>query len=150
MRVLFAINEIAACAFLAWLRGLFGIERPRTKSSTSPGLPLTRPKIAAPGVFWWAVFFHELHTTAKNCAHIFPRRHQAATLAPKPRGPVLQNTFGSAVATPTEKRGFVMPELLGLVRLHRLHGFGWDGANGNAARTATDVLRTSRPPVPVS
>ena len=49
--------------------------------------------------------------------------------APKPRGPVLQNTFGSAVATPTEKRGFVMPELLGLVRLHRLHGFGHGGGH---------------------
>ena len=54
---------------------------------------------------------------------------QAATLAPKPRGPVCRNTFGKAVATPTEKRGFVMPELLGLVRLHRLHGFGHGGGH---------------------
>ena len=60
----FAINEIAACACLAWLRGRFGIDRPRTKSSASPGLPLTRKKIAAPGAFWCAVFFHELHLRA--------------------------------------------------------------------------------------
>ena len=127
--VLFAINEIAACACLAMLRGRFGIERPRTKSSASPGLPLARQTIAAPGAFWRPRFGRGLHTTAKNCAHIFPRRHQAATLAPKPKGPVCRNTFGSAVATPTEKRGFVMPELLGLVRLHRLHGFGRGGGH---------------------
>ena len=125
----FAINEIAACACLARLRGRFGIESPRTKSSASPGQPLARRAMAAPGAFWRPRFGRGLHTTAKNCAHIFPRRHQAATLAPKPRGPVLQNTFGSAVATPTEKRGFVMPELLGLVRLHRLHGFGHGGGH---------------------
>ena len=51
--VLFAINEIAACACLAQLRGRFGIERPRTKSSASPGQPLARQAMAAPGAFWW-------------------------------------------------------------------------------------------------
>ena len=125
----FAINEIAACACLAMLGGRFGIERTRTKSSASPGQPLARQTIAAPGAFWRPRFGRGLHTTAKNCAHIFPRRHQAATLAPKPRGPARKNAFGSAVATPTEKRGFVMPELLGLVRLHRLHGFGHGGGH---------------------
>jgi len=33
--------------------------------------------------------------------------------APKPKGPVLQNTFGSAVAAPTVKRGFVTPDFWG-------------------------------------
>ena len=30
-----------------------------------------------------------------------------------------KNTFGSAVATPTDKRGFVTPKFWGLVRPHR-------------------------------
>ena len=127
--VLFAINEIAASAFPARPRGRFAFKRCSPQSSASPGQPLARQAMAAPGAFWRPRFGRGLHTTAKNCAHIFPRRHQAATLAPKPKGPVLQNTFGSAVATPTEKRGFVMPELLGLVRLlHSLSGYGvWWG-----------------------
>ena len=39
--------------------------------------------------------------------------------APKPRGPVLQNTKSKAVATPTGKRGLVTPKFWGLVRPHR-------------------------------
>ena len=42
-----------------------------------------------------------------------------------------------AVATPTDKRGFITP-------IH--HGCGRDGATRKDARTASDVLRTSRPP----
>lgn len=37
---------------------------------------------------------------------------------PKPRGPVRSNTTSEAVAAPTDKRGFVMPEFPGLVRMH--------------------------------
>lgn len=33
-----------------------------------------------------------------------------AKVQPKPKGPVLENTFGKAVATPTDKRGFVTPK----------------------------------------
>lgn len=36
----------------------------------------------------------------------------------KPRGPVLQNTLQTAVATSTVKRGFVSSKFCGLVRLH--------------------------------
>ena len=42
-----------------------------------------------------------------------------AILAPKPNGPVLENTFGKAVSTPTDKRGLVTPKFWGLVRPHR-------------------------------
>ena len=40
------------------------------------------------------------------------------TIRTKPKGPVCDDTFGQAVATPTDKRGFAMPKLWGLVRLH--------------------------------
>ena len=40
------------------------------------------------------------------------------TIRTKAKAPVLENTFGQAVATPTDKRGFAMPKLWGLVRLH--------------------------------
>lgn len=42
-----------------------------------------------------------------------------ATLAPGRKARCLRNTFGSAVATPTDKRGFVTPKFLGLVRMYR-------------------------------
>ena len=51
--VLFAINEIAACACLAWPRGRFTFKRPSTQRPTSPGQPLARQAMAAPGAFWW-------------------------------------------------------------------------------------------------
>jgi hypothetical protein len=35
------------------------------------------------------------------------------TISPKPKGPALENAFGKAVATPTEKRGFVTPKFYG-------------------------------------
>ena len=61
--------------------------------------------------------------------------------APKPRGPVLQNTKSKAVATPTDKRGFVTPKFWGLVRPHRSpHSFGRDGPSRKAGRTALDVF----------
>ena len=39
--------------------------------------------------------------------------------APVQKCMVLENTFGKAVATPTDKRGFVTPKFCGLVRLRR-------------------------------
>ena len=46
------------------------------------------------------------------------------TVTPRPKGlgrnrPVLKNTLSEAVATPTEKRGFVMPKFRELVHLHQ-------------------------------
>ena len=54
--------------------------------------------------------------------------------APKPRGPVLENTFGKAVQTPTDKRGLVTPKFWGLVRLHCSPLVS--GGMGQAARLA--------------
>jgi hypothetical protein len=44
----------------------------------------------------------------------------------KPKGPVLQNTFGKAVAAPTDKRGFVMSEFdrSGVSRCGMVYGHG--------------------------
>ena len=46
--------------------------------------------------------------TACSPAHAKPAAH--GTIAPKPRGPVCEDTFSEAVAAPTEKRGFVSSE----------------------------------------
>lgn len=44
----------------------------------------------------------------------------------KPNGPVLQNTIGKAVATPTDRRGFVMPDFSrsGVSRCGMVYGHG--------------------------
>ena len=44
----------------------------------------------------------------------------------KPKGPVLQNTSGQAVAAPTDKRGFVMSEFVrsGVARCGMVYGHG--------------------------
>ena len=63
-----------------------------------------------------------LHTAIQNAALRFwlatPSRWGRGTIHTKAKAPVLQNTFGKAVAAPTDKRGFVMPQFWGLVRLH--------------------------------
>ena len=41
-----------------------------------------------------------------------PRTARACHNGRKPKGPMLENIFGYAVATPTDKRGFVMSELI--------------------------------------
>ena len=63
---------------------------------------------------------------------MFKHPHHAGhgTIPTKPKGPALQNVFEPAVATPTDKRGFVTPKFSGLVRLHRScmvygHGGGY-------------------------
>lgn len=63
----------------------------------------------------------------------------------KPRGPVRKNTFSVAFATPTDKRGFVMPKFLGLVRLYAPVQWlrGMVGATRKGVRTATDVFLTT-------
>ncbi len=47
-----------------------------------------------------------------------PSRWGRGTIGAKAKAPVLENTFEPAVATPTDKRGFVIPEFWALVRLH--------------------------------
>lgn len=65
---------------------------------------------------------------------------RAIIAASRESGPVFETTKSEAVATPTDKRGFVTPKFWGLVRLHLSRMVsGGDGANGNAARTASDV-----------
>lgn len=63
----------------------------------------------------------------------------------KPRGPVLQNTFESAVATSTDKRGFVTSEFRGLVHLHR--SLMVTGGMGISVRTAARLIPCFEHPV---
>ena len=66
----------------------------------------------------------------------------------KPKGPVCRSTFSEAVAAPTFKRGFVMSKIFWYLHsfVQLPHGFGRDGSIREDGRTASDVLRTSRPP----
>jgi len=60
--------------------------------------------------------------------------------APVQKCMVFETTKSEAVATPTDKRGFVLPRFRGLVRLHcPAMVLGWDGQRGNPRRTASDV-----------
>ncbi len=63
----------------------------------------------------------------------------------KPRGPVRKNTTNTAFATPTDKRGFVMPKFLGLVRLSAPVQWlrGMVGATRKDVRTAVFVFLTT-------
>ena len=65
--------------------------------------------------------------------------------AAKPKGPVLKNTFEPAVATPTDKRSFVMPKFLGLVPSHASAQWlrGVVGATRKDVRTAGSVFLTT-------
>ena len=47
-----------------------------------------------------------------------PSRWGRGTIGAKAKAPVCDDTFGQAVATSTDKRGFVIPEFWALVRLH--------------------------------
>ena len=53
-----------------------------------------------------------------TCATTLPSARTLVYTAPKPRGPVLENTFSEAVAILTEKQDFVSSKFWGLVRLH--------------------------------
>ena len=54
------------------------------------------------------------------------------TIDTKAKAPVCEDTFGSAVCTPTDKRGFVSPEFWGLVCSRRFHMVmaGWATPQG--------------------
>ena len=75
--------------------------------------------------------------------------HGTITPAPVSLALVLQNTKSEAVATPTDKRGFVtFKSLAGAGVSSPSHqGYGRDGATRKDARTASDVSLTSRSPV---
>ena len=75
--------------------------------------------------------------------------HGTITPAPVNLALVLKNTKSEAVATPTDKRGFVtFKSLAGAgVSSPGHQGYGRDGATRKDARTASDVSLTSRPPV---
>ena len=63
----------------------------------------------------------------------------------KPNGPVRKNTLGSAFSTPNDKRGFVMPNFFGVVRIvvsvNKLWGMVW--ATRKDVRTAEPVFLTT-------
>lgn len=72
------------------------------------------------------------------------------TIRAKAKALVIETTFSEAVATPTEKRGFVSSKLLGLVRLRRscmvLGGMGLPVRMAARLRTC---VSTSRPPAAI-
>ena len=58
---------------------------------------------------------HAMVALANTCATTLPSTRTLIYTAAKPRGPVRKNTTSKAFATPTDKRGFVMPKFLGPV-----------------------------------
>lgn len=72
-------------------------------------------------------------------------RNLLCYIATGPKGLVRKNTFSSEVATPTVKRGFVMPKFLGLVRLRASVQCLWGmvGATRKAVRTTELVFLTT-------
>ena len=77
-------------------------------------------------------------TYANQCA--------ACYIGGKPKGPVLQNAKLEEVATPTVKRGFVMPKFSGLVRLFA-SSLMVTGGMGISVRTATRLVSWFQHPV---
>ena len=80
-----------------------------------------------------------------TCATTLPSAPALVYTAAKPRGPVRKNTTSKAFATPTDKRGFVMPKFLGLMRLNVSAQWlrGVVGATRKDARTAESVFLTT-------
>ena len=91
------------------------MKTPRPTKNAERGAPTKRQFTDITGLL-------ALHSTINGallrawCAT--PSRWCRGTIRTKAKAPVLENTFGQAVATPTDKRGFVIPKFLGLVRLH--------------------------------
>ena len=77
-------------------------------------------------------------TYANQCA--------ACYIGGKPKGPVLQNAKLEEVATPTVKRGFVMPKFSGLVRLFA-SSLMVTGGMGISVRTAARLRACFEHPV---
>ena len=71
-----------------------------------------------------------LNTAALRLWCAAPSNFRRGTISAKAKAPARRNAFEPAVATPTDKRGFVMSKFPGLVRLHRSrmvygHGGGY-------------------------
>ena len=77
-------------------------------------------------------------TYAKQCT--------ACYIGGKPKGPVFETTTKPEVATPTVKRGFVMPKFLGLVRLFA-SSLMVTGGMGISVRTAARLRACFQHPV---
>ena len=77
-------------------------------------------------------------TYAKQCT--------ACYIGGKPKGPVFETTTKPEVATPTVKRGFVMPKFLGLVRLFA-SSLMVTGGMGISVRTAARLRACFEHPV---
>lgn len=77
--------------------------------------------------------------------NVYANQRRACYIHTKPRGPVRKNTISSEVATPTVKRGFVIPKFLGLVRLRASVRWlrGMVGATRKDVRTAELVFLTT-------
>lgn len=82
------------------------------------------------------------HQVKHRCTAV----HGGATVALKAKAPVLENTFGSAVSTPTESGVLLCPDLLDASVRGCVAVFGRDGLVRKAGRTAEPVFSTSRPP----
>lgn len=71
--------------------------------------------------------------------NIFTPAPASCYIGCKPRGPVCDDTFSVAFATPTDKRGFVMPKFWGVVR-QRAPFLKVTGEMGLSARTPARLL----------
>ena len=88
-----------------------------------------------------------LHTAIQNAALRFwfaaPSRWLRGTIRTKAKAPVLKNTFSEAVAAPTEKRGFVTPNLWSWCACTASLFWSVVGVIRKDARTASDVFLTT-------
>lgn len=89
---------------------------------------------------WWAAGL-AIAVVFSCCTH-----GSRGTVAVALKGAGARNTQQLAVATPTDKRGFVTSTYRAGVSTPCLHGLGRDEAIRKDACTTSCVLRTSRPP----
>lgn len=69
--------------------------------------------------------------------------------ARKPKGPVFETTFSEAVATPTDKRGFVTPKFWGWCVCTAIMVSGGMGLPVRMAARLRTCVSTSRPPAAI-
>ena len=89
---------------------------------------------------WWAAGL-AIAVVFSCCTH-----GSRGTVAVALKGAGARHTISEAVATPTDKRGFVTSTYRAGVLTSSLHGLGRDEAIRKDACTASDVCLTSRPP----
>ena len=121
------------------------MKTPRPTKNAERGAPTKRQFTDITGLL-------ALHSTINGallrawCAT--PSRWLRGTIRTKAKAPVLQNTFGQAVATPTDKRGFVIPKFWGLVRLHwfrMVYGHGGGYPQGHPRGLSRVLNRHAHP-----